>query len=67
MNHIGPHGICKRCNGEGGELYALGFSPRKVSGKRENGGPGHRVSQAWVIPLSRWEATPLLQDEVAPA
>ena len=46
------------------ELRLLGFSCRKVSGKRERGGPGHRVSHAWVVPQTRWDSDPLLRAAV---
>lgn len=49
----------------GSELYHLGFSKREVSGRRDRGGPGHRVHCAWVIPKSRWDNDPILRAQTA--
>jgi len=46
------------------DLRNLGFSCRKVSGKTENGGPGHSVPHVWVVPLARWDDDALLRAEV---
>ena len=46
------------------DLRNLGFTCRKVSGKAENGGPGHSVPHVWVVPLARWECDALLRSEV---
>lgn len=48
----------------GDNLYHLGFMRRAVSGKRDRGGPGHRVAGLWVVPLSRWEHDPILRAQV---
>lgn len=43
------------------DLRSLGYTSRKVSGKKADGGPGHRVPQVFVVPLARWETDELLR------
>ncbi|GEM_PF-5726951 len=48
----------------GPELKQLGFMFRRVSGRRDRGGPGKRVPGVWIVPLSRWENDELLRAAV---
>jgi hypothetical protein len=47
------------------ELRLLGFSCRDVSGKQADGGPGHAVPHAWVVPKARWDNDAILRAAVA--
>ena len=47
------------------ELRKLGFSCRDVSGRMADGGPGHVVPHAWVVPKARWDNDAVLRAEVA--
>jgi hypothetical protein len=48
----------------GPDLKRLGFRYEKVSGKRADGGPGHRVAGVWVISLNRYQNDHLLQAQL---
>lgn len=38
-------------------LRKMGCTPLERSGKREAGGPGHRVRDEWALPLASWNET----------
>ena len=38
----------------GDQLYKLGFRKLRVSGRRDGGGPGHRVGGFWFLPKKRY-------------
>ena len=43
------------------ELRELGFTARRISGKKADGGPGCRVPQVFVVPVARWDSDELLR------